>query len=296
MIHLAGMKMLYQICSKGLESEILFASEKEFIAGMNRVAVCYLLSLKDGREIKILAFCLMDNHWHFILYGEELACLRFAARYKKLTSMWVTEHRGKPLVEKPVIGHWPIAYEKIADKISYVLRNPVAAGMGVHPAAYRWSSASLVFSQAAPDFWGKRNTENISMKGKRRIAYTRVLIPDFWAVGPDSMIWPGNYVDFQMAEKYFGSLGKYMFAMNNSNVDKDTEMEMMDGGPSLADGELKTKAIACAEQNFGKTTLGECSAMERVAIARTLRKKYGCNVKQLARVLQLNPQELKLVL
>lgn len=290
------MKWYFNACSKGLESEILFTSEKEFIAGMNRIAVCSLLSKKDGNEVIVIAFCLMDNHWHFILYGNEDACWRFVRRYKKLTSMWITEHRGTPLIEVPGIGLWPIPNEKIVDKITYVLRNPVAAGMGIHPAAYRWSSATLMFSKANSAFWGKRNTEEISMKGKRRIAYTRQMLPDSWTVGPDSMIWPGNYVNFKIAERFYGALGKYMFAMNNSNVDKDTEMEMLDGGPSIADGEIKLKALSLAEKEFGKKTINECSVLERVAIARSLKKEYGCNSKQLARVVQVNPKELKLVL
>lgn len=290
------MKWYFNLCSKGLESEILFASDSEFIAGMNRIAVCYLLSIKDGNEVKVIAFCLMDNHWHFILYGEELACLRFIKRYKKLTAMWVTRHRGRQLIETPIIGYWPIPYEKIVDKISYVLRNPVAAGMGIHPAAYRWSSASLMFSQAKPDIWGIRNTENISMKGKRRIAYTRQLLPDSWTVGPDTMIWPGDYVNFKAAEKFFGSIGKYMFALNNSTVDKEAEMEMMGGGPSIADGEIRIKALAIADSDYGKKTIEDCSSLERLAIARSLKKSFGCNHKQLARVLRLDPKELKLVL
>lgn len=293
---IAGMKWYFHTCSKGLESEILFASEKEFIAGMNRIAVCYLLSKKDGDEVLVIAFCLMDNHWHFILYGTEEACWRFVRRYKKLTSMWITEHRGIPLVEAPILGVWPIPNEKIADKIAYVLRNPVAAGMGIQPAAYRWSSASLMFSQAKPGKWGRRNTENISMKGKRRIGYTRQQLPDSWVVGPDSLIWPGNYVSIRIAERFYGALGKFMFALNNSNVDKDAEMEMMDGGPSIVDGEIKAKALALAQNDYGKRSINDCNSFERVAIAKTLKKEFGCNAKQLARVVQVNLQELKLVL
>ena len=290
------MKKHYHFCSKGFESEIMFASEEEFIAGMNRIAICWLLSKRENKPVIILAFCLMDNHWHFILYGTLDDCYRFVFRYKKLTAMWVTEHRGTPLIETPIIGHWFIPVEKLADKIAYTLRNPVAAGMGIYPAAYRWSSASAMFAGDKRSIWGEQNTENLAMKHKRRIAYTRQLLPDNWIVGPDNLIWPGHYTAVKTAEQIFGSLGKYMFALNNSNVDKETEQEMMEGAPSIADGEVKNKASNCAEELFSKKSIAECSALERVAIAKHLKKEFDCRAKQLARILHLNPDELKLII
>lgn len=291
-----NMKSYYHFSSKGLESEVLFASEQEFIAGMNRIGVCWILCKREYREVQIIAFCLMDNHWHFILYGRLSDCYRFARRYKKLTSMWITEHRGTPLLEKQEIGHWVISREKLADKIAYVLRNPVAAGMGLQPAAYRWSSASLMFSGNSAPVFGKRDTQSLAMKEKRRLAYTRQILPDNWIVGPDNLIWPGNYVEYKHAERVFGSLGKFMFSINNSNIDKETELEMMDGSVSLPDGEIRIKAVALCEQQFFKKSIEDCSVLERVAVARTLKNNFFCRAKQLARILHLNPDELKLII
>lgn len=134
------------------------------------------------------------------------------------------------------------------------------------------------------------------MKHKRRIAYTRQLLPDNWIVGPDNLIWPGHYTAFKAAEQIFNSVGKYMYSLNNSNVDKETEQEMMEGAPSIADGEIKSKAVAFAEELFAKRSIEECSALERVAIAKRLSKQFDCRSKQLARILHLNPDELKLII
>ena len=38
---------------------------------MNRIAVCYLYCLEKGRPVRIVAFCLLNNHFHFVLYGNE---------------------------------------------------------------------------------------------------------------------------------------------------------------------------------------------------------------------------------
>ena len=75
------MKAFYHYSSKGFSKEILFANEAEFIAGMNRIAVCLTMCKEKGMPIVLLAFCLMDNHFHFIFYGEKEYCDFFVDTY-----------------------------------------------------------------------------------------------------------------------------------------------------------------------------------------------------------------------
>ena len=58
-------KNCWHFSTDGTVQDVLFRDEDDFIAAMNRI---YLLARKY--DILILAFCLMDNHIHFILYGE----------------------------------------------------------------------------------------------------------------------------------------------------------------------------------------------------------------------------------
>ena len=102
------MKQYFHYCSKGLKGDILFASPVEFLAGMNRVAICYLICLRNGRKVLIISFCLMDNHVHFILFGTRADCDAFVSTYKKLTGMWVKKHRGERLHEEIEFGGFPI--------------------------------------------------------------------------------------------------------------------------------------------------------------------------------------------
>ena len=87
-----------------------------------------------------------------------------------------------------------------------------------------------------------------------------------------------------------------MFALNNSNIDKETELEMMEGSVSLPDGEIKIKAAALCEQHFLKKSIEDCSTLERVAVARMMKKNFDCRAKQLARILHLKPDELKFII
>ena len=66
-----------------------FYEDADFISGMNRVYV----TLKSYR-IVILAFSLMDNHLHFVLYGDFDECNRFMHDYVRRTSRHIAITHG----------------------------------------------------------------------------------------------------------------------------------------------------------------------------------------------------------
>lgn len=288
------MEKYYHYCSRGLKQEILFASDEEFIAGMNRIAVCLANNIAMGRAIVIIAFCLMDNHFHFILFGREEDCDLFVANYKKLLLMWIAKHRDNSISEQVETGHWFIPQEKVADKIAYVLRNPVAAGLKVVPHGYRWSSAHLMFSDWRPEEY--LPVSELSDRAIKRICNTNIRLPKDWLIIKDTVVWPGSYVDVEAAENFYRSTGSFMFVLNNSNVDKDAAEEMMAGAFSLPDSQVKMQAISMIARYFGKSQISSCSAEERGRVAILLKKELNCNNKQLARVLHLRLEDVQAAL
>ena len=60
-----SMKKYYLITTEHLEDKLWFREEEDFVVGMNYVALQALLS----PEVLVLAFILMSNHVHFVLYG-----------------------------------------------------------------------------------------------------------------------------------------------------------------------------------------------------------------------------------
>lgn len=288
------MMKYYHYCSRGLKQEILFASKEEFIAGMNRIAVCLANNIAMGREIVIIAFCLMDNHFHFILFGREEDCDLFATNYKKLLLMWIAKHRDTAISESVEIGHWFIPQEKVADKIAYVLRNPVAAGLKVVPQGYRWSSAHLMFTDWKPEDY--LPVSELSERAVKRICNSNIGLPKHWLIIKERLVWPGSYVDVEAAENFYRSTGSFMFVLNNSNVDKDAAEEMMAGAFSLPDSQVRIRAINLISRVFEKSQITSCSAEERGHIAILLKKELNCNIKQLARVLHLRPEDVQMAL
>ena len=283
----------YNCATKGLEDDTLFGSTAAFIAGMNRVAICLLLTLESSPLI-IMAFCLMDNHVHFILYCTEETCKRFLSLYKRLTEIWLTNHpeQGSP-GKKWDIGHWLIKdRDNLIEKINYVHRNPTAAHMPFTPRGYRWSSGNLLFTDHAFTKSICRKASDISRNEKRRMFESKVAVPDDWLVLPDGMIWPGCYVSYARVEKLFSSVFNYMYELNKRCEEK-VNKEMMTDFISLPDGEIRSKAIELSQQLFSTEFLPGLSVDQRILLAKELRKSMGASSKQIARIVRMNLTELR---
>lgn len=65
-------KGYFHICTDGKAIPWMFQDDEDFIKGINRIGICII---KTG--IKVVAFVLMDNHPHFVLWGTMPECKKF---------------------------------------------------------------------------------------------------------------------------------------------------------------------------------------------------------------------------
>jgi len=288
------MKKYYHWCCKGLQQDLIFSSVPEFIAGMNRIAICTIHCRNCGREVIVVAFCLLNNHFHFVLYGTEQDTSYFMDHYRMLTGKWITTHRGEKLHEKINLGHWPAnSLEKVKEKVIYTLRQSLEAGQAFSPQGYRWSSGRFMFSDNSFLLCSSRSIGSFSGRSIRKHIYSEIILPDTWRLMADGLIWPGDYNDIQGCERLFSGVKEFMFLLNNGNIDKSVNLEMMNAAPSIPDNEVKDNADSLARDMFGKKTVNSCSASERLSIARYLRKQFHCGSKQLARVVRMNEEDIR---
>lgn len=288
------MKKFFHWCSRGLTADLLFANEQEFIAGMNRIAVCYLYCLKKGRPVRIVAFCLLNNHFHFVLYGSEEDTTMFMEHYKMLTLQRIRYHRQERLHSEIELGHWPAQDPGHArEKVVYTLRQTLEAGLRITPQGYPWCSARLMFNDNSYVLGTCRTMGELSQRTVQKTINSEIRPPFAWHVLGNGMIWPGDYTDLQIAEGMFMGVKDFMFSLNNGNVDKAVLAEMSPETPSLPDTEVRDKAESFARGLFGRKGISACTATERVRIAGFLHKELHCGYKQLARVVRMNEGDLR---
>ena len=130
---------------------------------------------------------------------------------------------------------------------------------------------------------------SLSVYERRKILGTRISLPENWILLPGGMIWPGSYTQYARVEKTFGSVGNYLFSLNQK-VEIEVNQEMLSGSISLPDGEIRKMARNLAFQEYAVEDTDLLSVQQRIALCRKLRKTAWANSKQLSRVFHI-PQE-----
>ena len=272
----------FHVCSDGNYASVLFRNETDFKAAMNRVAVCALLC-----RVVIVAFVLMDNHFHFVLRcrsGDD--GLKFAGTFKRLTGKYNHDEYGEnksmhrvPVKVIPVEGG-----DYLKTLIGYVIKNPTKARKEMFY-DYPWGTGGLYF-RAAPKHEDAFCVREMSDDAVRKICRTRVKLPSEWRIA-NGFILPENYVDVEFVERLYKTTRAFM-AFLSLNKDDVIERDYGDWNESVMnDAELRSERILLCREMFGTASLRQVSAPDRIRLARELRRRFLCSKRQVARIVQL---------
>ncbi len=254
---------------------------------MNRVAVC---ACKTG--VIIVAFVLMDNHFHFELYSETYErCAKFIKEFTRLSGMYNTSKYGEKNTFEglqvqilPVIGE-----EYLLTLLCYIIKNPTKARIAMFY-KYPWSTGSLYFNET-PNIAGVRTIGSMGRVEVRNLLQTRTNLPPEWRI-LDGVILPENYVPVQQIEQMIKTPRAFMYFLS---LNKDDAIESELGSwhdMCLTDRELREIREELLMDLFNTGRLKDLSAPQRLTLARKIRGKYHCSVKQIARIVQLPFEQL----
>lgn len=286
----------WHFCSDGNSTDILFDGVMEFTDGMNRI----FLTLQ-GFQVTILAFCLMDTHFHFILHGEFDECNHFIHEYTRRTSMHIARIRGeREKLSRLLITHQEITtdiYLKTA--ICYTLRNAQVAGLKYMAYDYPWSSASLMFRSSghwtSPDSSRRLiQASEYPVEQLREILHTRE-IPKCGFHLIEGLVYPADYVDITVAESIFRTHRAFSFFMGQA---KESEVESIGGivsNLSIPINEMMQHRDELCQSLYGTTKIRSLDTMQRLRLARQLRHRFKCSAKQIIRVCCLSKDALHLL-
>ncbi len=143
--------------NRGDKGEYIFNDYK-----MKYIFLEKLIFFKNKHFIKLVAFCIMGNHFHLIIKDEEGLISEFM---HDLETVFAVKYRkdkgGKGYVFQNRFRSQIIYYEKyMQNAIVYVLNNPCRKHLIDNPLSYHWSSAALYFSENG-DFVDKQSVEDI---------------------------------------------------------------------------------------------------------------------------------------
>lgn len=134
---------LHHVCNRGSRKGLLFGNAADYIAFIRLVVEARWVC-----PIRILAYCLMFNHWHFLLWPEADGDLsRFMKRLtENHARQWREESgtQGEGAVYQgrfqaiPIYDNW-----QLHTTWRYIERNPVKANLVARAEDWPWSSAAL---------------------------------------------------------------------------------------------------------------------------------------------------------
>jgi REP element-mobilizing transposase RayT len=90
---------------------------------------------------RLLAFSLMPDHLHALVVGrhDEADLIRFVQRFKQVTAFDFKRDTGLRLWQQSFYDRALRIEEDVADVATYILANPVRAGLAVRPGEYALS-------------------------------------------------------------------------------------------------------------------------------------------------------------
>lgn len=289
-------KNCWHFSTDGNAVEALFYDQEDFIDGMNRVYVV----LKKYKVI-ILAFCLMDTHVHFVLYGEYDECNRFVHEFLRRTSMRLFHKYGKrgalDNLEPEVKIITDDNYLKTA--ICYDIRNAPMGGLRFNGYDYPWSSGALYFrcseSWTAPS-WVERiesapRLSELSLMDRRSLLKTMEDISEDVPV-LDGMVFPGSYVAYEIVEQLFKTPKGFLYFMSKT---KESDIDQLSGNVSrlsMPIQELRQHKREVCMELFGQGTIRNLDMSKRLRLARVLKSRYDSSPIQIAKMCGLIYREV----
>ena len=278
----------YHVCTDGTAISWMFQDDQDFIAGINRIAICHLKTC-----VLVIAYVLMDNHVHFLLYGTMPQCKLFINLYKRLTGKWILNKYGL----SDCLKHLPtdILYinseERLLNTIAYIDRNSVVAGFSKLPGEYPWGSARCYFRDRSSSEY-TRLISDLTKNERRAILRTRTVFPSDWKINDLGMIDPFHFLDSQRVESFFKSPLRYTYFLAKK-LEGVVEQELEHSQKAfLPDKDLRVVINQLTHELFGGTSVNQLDVKSKLVIARRLRYDYASTVGQIARLLRLDKSAL----
>lgn len=126
------------IMVRGIGKQILFEQVSDYIYYLDRVK-----KFSNETEIKIICYCLMDNHAHLLIFDEKRNVSTFMKKLGTSYAIYFNEKydRVGHLFQGRYRSENIESQEQLLNTFGYILKNPVKAGIS-RTYVYPWSSYS----------------------------------------------------------------------------------------------------------------------------------------------------------
>ena len=274
------MKKCYLITTGHLEDRLWFLDEDDFVAGMNYVAVQAAES-----KVTILAFILMSNHLHFVVYGRWEDVWAFINALKGRYSKYLRHKYGhKEFLRGNDVDILEVSEENEALEraIAYVQMNSVAANICSHATQYPWGTGNVYFNVEK-----RKGTRlgDLSKRARYRLLHSEsTVLPPDWLVCEGGYILPESYVNVAYVETLFRTPKRMNYFLTNSSKAKRRIDSSEESHPIFRDQVLLNVLPDLYKSMFQKERFEDLSPEQKLESLRQIRFRFCANIHQIARV------------
>lgn len=273
--------------TKPLETDVFFHGDEERAIAVNYIAIA---AMESG--IILLAYAIMNNHFHFILAGTQIQISAFYERFKYLLNIHFRYHGRGKLMDGAEPGFTPIeSLKQLRNEIAYVIRNAFAVRQDVNVFADPWSTGYLYFNPLLVE----DGLPASQLKGRslREFTCSRSIDKvDARIHVKDGMAQPWSFVDYKLVMSFYDNARQFV-----NSVVKNVEamVELANGyGETLQfnDDELYPLINKMCREKLRVANLSELDLQGKKELAVLLKNQYSASNGQIARLVKLELKDV----
>ena len=134
--------LVYHVCNRGSRKGTLFRSAADYETFIRLIA-----QARSVRPMRIIAYCLMSNHWHLLLWPEG------DGQLSRFMHWLTTTHASRLRRQSETAGEGAVYQSRfsavaiqnprhLSTAWRYIERNPIEAGLVQQAQEWPWSSAA----------------------------------------------------------------------------------------------------------------------------------------------------------
>lgn len=264
---------------------IIFSKTEDYKAAMTILAICKM----EFSELRLYAFQIMSNHFHFVIGGQQSRILEFFNCF----SDHLSRYFGKECFDKDLtIKLFPIdTLSYFRNAVAYVNRNGFVVNENYTPFSYPWGTSAYFFN-TMPRQLESLLSEKLGVKAIRDLMHSRLF--DKYKDVPivQGYISPLQYCNISASEQLFKDAKQYFFIISK-NVESFSEIAKSIGESLYYnDNDLYLVATRIAKANYGTAKLSELPSQMKLELARRLHYDFNAGKKQMSRLLKISIEVL----
>ena len=277
--------------TSGKDTPLLFPDERALSYAMNIIAQAAF----THPDIVIVAFEVMNNHFHFVLSAEKERISSFWCFIQRRLKRSFPEAASTTLSIKAIDN-----LNSLRNNIAYTHRNGYVANPSHTPFNYPWGTGRYYFMDCPACF----PITELRYDDLRRLLRCRtphlpensqmVSLDMEQSVStlPCCYVAPSSYCAIKFGMAMFRNAHHYFSAVSK-NVEAYCGVAIeIDDDEFLTDSELFTQLSAILRENYQRASLKTVSKSQKFDIARTLRHSFRSSNAQIRRLLGLTQYEI----